>query len=210
MSLQSGSWQSPTSSRGVPSLLRPRPRSIRNCSLSPEAEAPFDPELSHLSRGRSPVRSETASRGRSSSMRSCAEPRFRSGWRSTRGLLSGDLVKAGLPREVVPPTEAVGRAIRVTSSRWRPPVTRSDHRKGEPAALPSGLSPFEQDGMYGHPRPTASQMPCSFSRAFRSFRGRQESEIRTLAALAFRSQRPETPRVRSAVFRFLKAKRSDI
>ena len=50
MSLQSGSWQSPTSSRGVPSLLRPKPRSIRNCSLSPGAETPIDPELSHLSR----------------------------------------------------------------------------------------------------------------------------------------------------------------
>lgn len=43
MSLQSGSQQSPTSSRGVPSLPKPRPRSIRNCLFSPEAEASFDP-----------------------------------------------------------------------------------------------------------------------------------------------------------------------
>ncbi len=43
MSLQSGSRQSPTSSRGVPSLPKPKPRSIRNCPFSPEAEAPFDP-----------------------------------------------------------------------------------------------------------------------------------------------------------------------
>ena len=43
MSLQSGPWQSPTSSRGVPSLPRPKPRSIRNNLFSPEAEAPLDP-----------------------------------------------------------------------------------------------------------------------------------------------------------------------
>ncbi|RLE15355.1 MAG: hypothetical protein DRJ28_04310 [Actinobacteria bacterium] len=43
MSLQSGSWQSPTSSRGVPSLSKPKLRSIRNYLFSPEAEASFDP-----------------------------------------------------------------------------------------------------------------------------------------------------------------------
>jgi hypothetical protein len=79
----------------VPSLERPKPHSIRDVSRSPEAEAPLEP--------RPHVGAEA------SSMCTCAEPKLRPGRRSTRRLLSSDLVKAGLPREVVPSAEAVGR-----------------------------------------------------------------------------------------------------
>jgi len=102
------------------------------------AEAPFDPKRisgfpeAEASVGPRPHHGAEAPR--------CVPVRNRDSVQvrnSTRRLPSSDLVKAGLPREVVPPAEAVGRAIRVSPSRWRPSVSRSDHREvSQPPCLP--------------------------------------------------------------------------
>jgi hypothetical protein len=115
MLLQSGSRQSPTSSRWF-HRSRSRNSDMSGTHLvSPEAEASFDsrPHLGAEAPRCVPVRNRNSVQVRN----------------STRGLPSADLVKAGLPREVVPPAETVGRAIRVSPSRWRPSVSRSDHRE---------------------------------------------------------------------------------